>query len=236
MASRNGMVARDEIDRFRFDSVGRPPGMSVLDRLASALGRADEGPNIALARDLAMSGDRGDVAILAGALADAPRPIRSDAIKALYELGALRPELIRPHADAFLAALDSRENRLVWGALAALDSLAAAYPDMIAAHLPEILTAAERSSVIAMDKTVSMLATLAALPGPAAPPAWERLLAILRDAPVNQVAMYAEAALRAAPMRDWAALDAVVRMRLAGIAQPAKRARLERVLRQLAKL
>jgi hypothetical protein len=66
--------------------------------------------------------------------------------------------------------------------------------------------------------------------------AWERLLAILRTAPVNQVAMYAEAALRAAPGNDPAALAAIVRMRRDGIALPAKRARLEKVLRRLAKI
>ncbi|MEA3014674.1 MAG: hypothetical protein QOD42_3219 [Sphingomonadales bacterium] len=81
-----------------------------------------------------------------------------------------------------------------------------------------------------------MLATLASLPGPAAPEAWRRLLFILKNAPVNQVAIYAEAALRAAPGRDPAALAEMVRTRLAGIAQPAKRARLEKVLRRLARL
>ena len=209
--------------------------MSVLDRLASALGRRDEGPNCELAAELARTGDAADIALLAAALERAAKPVRSDAIKALYELGALRPELIRPHADAFLAAMNSRDNRLAWGALTALDALAAAYPDLIAAHLPEIVAAAERSSVIAMDKAVSMLATLAARPDPA-PAAWGRLLAIVRTAPVNQTPMYAEAALRAAPRNDPAALAAVVRTRLDGIGHRAKRARLEKVLRGLAKL
>lgn len=209
--------------------------MSVLDRLASALGRRDEDPNIALAAELARTGDAGDVALLAEALESGPSAIRSDAIKALYELGALRPDLIRPHAEVFLAAMNSRQNRLAWGALTALDTLAAAYPELIAAHLPGIIEAAGRGSVIAKDKAVSMLATLAALPEPAAG-AWERLLAILRTAPVNQMAMYAEAALRAAPGHDPAALAGIVRTRLDGIAQPAKRARLEKVLRRLAKM
>jgi hypothetical protein len=210
--------------------------MSILDRLACAMGRRDEEPNVALARALAGSGAAEDVAALADALATAPRSVRHDAIKALYELGALRPEMIHPHADAFLAAMNGSDNRLVWGALAALDTLAAHDPALIAAHLPAILDAAERGSVIAKDKAVSMLATLAALPGPAAPVAWAALLATLRGAAVNQIAMYAEATLRAAPMNDPAALAAVVRARLESIATPARRARLEKVLRRLAKL
>ncbi|MEA3044052.1 MAG: hypothetical protein QOH47_1890 [Sphingomonadales bacterium] len=209
--------------------------MSVLQRLASALARRDEAPNIALARSLAATGNAGDVAALADTLSSAPRPVRHDAIKALYELGALRPEQIRPHADSFLAALEGSDNRLVWGAMAALDTLAAADPGLIAAHLPEILAAAERGSVIAKDKAVSMLATLASLPKPV-PGAWNALLAILRDAPVNQTAMYAEAALRAAPMNEPTALAAMVRTRRDDIAHPAKRARLDKVLRRLASL
>jgi hypothetical protein len=81
-----------------------------------------------------------------------------------------------------------------------------------------------------------MLATLAPPPGPAAPEAWQGLLAILGDAPVNQVAMYAEAALRAPPAHDPAALAEMVRRRLARIAAPARRARLEKVPRRLARL
>lgn len=209
--------------------------MSALDRLACALGRGDEEPNIALARELAASGDAAEIAALADALATAPRPVRHDAIKALYELGALRPDLIRPHAAAFLAAMNGADNRLVWGALAALDSIAASDPALIAGHLPQILAAAERGSVIAKDKAVSMLATLAALPG-ASPEAWPALLAIVEGAAVNQAAMYAEAALRAAPANDPRTLAEVVRARRETIAQPAKRARLDKVLRKLAKL
>jgi len=208
---------------------------SVLDRLAGALGRRDEEPNIALARDLADSGDVAGVAALAAALGTAPRPVRHDAIKALYELGALRPDLVRPHAGAFLAAMNGPDNRLVWGALAALDTLAPYDPGLIAAHLPEILAAAERGSVIARDKAVSMLATLASQDEPV-PGAWPALLAMVRGAAANQAAMYAEAALRAAPMNDPTALADAVRTRRDGIAAPAKRARLDKVLRRLAKL
>ena len=208
---------------------------TVLERLASALGRADEAPNVALARELAESGDAAGTAALAEALSSAPRPIRHDAIKALYELGALRPDLIRPHIGAFLAALGGADNRLVWGAMTALDALAADDPEPVAAHLPDILAAAERGSVIAKDKAVSILVRVAARTGPAAAGAWEELLLMLRGAAVNQTPMYAEAALEAAAMHDPAALAEVVRDRLAGFAAPAKRARLEKVLRRLAK-
>lgn len=210
--------------------------MSVLDRLAGALGRNDEVPNVELAEDLAASGDNGAIAELAAAIAGTDKAVANDAIKVLYELGERKPELIAPHAEAFFAALTSRNNRMVWGALSALDAIAAAVPDVIAARLPEILAAADRSSVIAKDKTVSMLAALARGGGKAADVAWDRLTAILRTSAVNQTPMYAEAALTAAQQHDPAELAAIVDMRLAGIAQPAKRKRLDKVLKKLARL
>jgi hypothetical protein len=133
------------------------------------------------------------------------------------------------------AALKSRNNRLAWGALTALDTLAAADPKLIADHLPEILDAADRGSVIAKDKAVSMLATLASLPQPV-PAVWQRLVEILRTSADNQTPMYAEQALRAAPTNDPAMLAEVVQARMERMHQPAKRARLEKVLRRLARL
>lgn len=208
--------------------------MSVLEKLASALGRNDEVPNIELAAELAKSGDTAAIATLAGGLLGRVTAVQNDAIKVLYEIGAVRPEFIRPHADAFFDALKSRNNRLVWGAMTALDTLAATAPDRIAGRLPEILDAADRGSVIAKDKAVSILATLAAQPRPVVA-AWERLIAILHTSADNQTPMYAELALRAAPMNDAAALIEVIQLRMERMGQPAKRARLEKVLRSLAK-
>ncbi|PLP56931.1 hypothetical protein CYK37_22025 [Mesorhizobium loti] len=202
----------------------------VLARLASALGRGDEKPNQELAADLAAGGSADEIAVLAHALATATKPIRHDAIKVLYEIGALRPELIAPHVAAFLAALKSRDNRIVWGTLTALDTLATTVPDVITTHLPDILDSADRGSVIAKDKAVSMLATLAVNGNSFA---WQRLLAILRTSADNQTPMYAEQALRAAPVQDASILAEVVRMRADAIPQPAKRARLDKVLRRL---
>lgn len=209
--------------------------MSVLQRLASALGRSDEVPNQELAAELAGSGDAAAIAELAAAAMRGPKPVRHDAIKVLYEIGEKRPELIAAHRDGFVAILSDRDNRMVWGALCALDALAGTEPDFIAAHVPAILAAADRGSVIAMDKTMSMLAKLAARPGKGRF-AWERLLVVLRTSAVNQTPMYAELALTAVAANDNGELAEVVRYRLENIDLPAKRARLEKVLRKLEKL
>jgi len=207
--------------------------MGVLDRLANSLGRNDEQPNIALAEALAASGDTAAVAELVLALAGRDRAAANNAVKVLYEIGERRPELIAPHAGAFFDALNSGNNRLVWGGLSALAAITASRPEAVAVRLPEILVAAGRSSVIAKDRTVAILATLAAMPD-SAPDAWTLLLDALRTSAANQTPMYAEMALQAAPANDPAALAGVIGRRLADIGPPAKRARLEKVLRKLA--
>jgi hypothetical protein len=203
--------------------------VSVLARLASALGRRDEQPNVALARDLALRRDRAAVAELARALATAPRPLQHDAIKTLYELGAIAPELLAPHLAALFEALKCRSNRVVWGALTALDTLAALEPGRVARRLPAILAAARAGSIIGRDRTVSLLVKLAqAGHARRARPALRELLATAAD---HQFPLYLEMAAAVPPPHD--DLRALLGRRLPGVTTPARRRRLARVARRL---
>ena len=206
---------------------------SVLDQLASALGRNDEEPNVELAEKLAAKPDKTAIAELVAVLKTGPAATANDAIKVLYELGEHRPELIADCADAFFATLLSKNNRLVWGGMSALDTVATVSAATLAKRLPEILAAAEKGSVIAKDKAVSILAKLvAARRGDKALPV---LLAMVESAAVNQLPMYAEMAAPAIDRAHRAAFTAIISKRLQTIEQPAKRARLEKLLRKLAK-
>lgn len=204
--------------------------MSVLDRLASALGRADEEPNIALARDLVATADTGAIAELVAALTGATPALKSDAIKTLYEIGALRPELIAPHADAFLALLDSSSNRLVWGAMTALDAIATVAPGPIKDHLPQIIAAADRGSVIAKDHCMALLVKLAKAGN--ADIACPILLHRLADSATNQFPSYAEAIAPVLPPPQRPGFIAILRQRLSVIAQDSKRRRVEKLLQK----
>ncbi len=205
--------------------------ISVLDQLASALGRHDERPNVELAETLAASGDKAAIVVLVSVLITAKTPIQNDAIKVLYEIGERRPELVAPHADAFLALLTSGSNRNVWGALTAIDTITPLAAKTIANHLDAILAAADKGSVIAKDKAVAILAKLAAVGF--ADNAVPILLATLKTAAVNQLPMYAETTAPVISPAHTAAFRAVLEKRLPGIPQPAKRARIEKVLRKL---
>jgi hypothetical protein len=207
--------------------------LSVLDKLASALGRNDERPNVELAEALATKPNAAAVAELVGTLSTGAVAVSNDAIKVLYELGERRPELIAPHAAAFLRLLASKNNRNVWGSLQAIETITSLQPDEVLAALPAIVAAADKGSVIAKDKAVAILVKLAAAGhgGKAVPVLLERL----RDAAPNQFPMYAE---QVATVIDAASRDAFIRMlddRLAKIDAPAKRARIEKILRKLRK-
>ncbi|MDO8360354.1 MAG: hypothetical protein Q7T08_09980 [Devosia sp.] len=205
--------------------------MSILDQLASALGRNDEQPNIALAETLAAKPDAEAVAELVEALSAGTAAQKSDAIKVLYELGERRPEAVADHAAAFIALLGSRNNRLVWGAMHAVASVTPLRAKEVAAALPAILAAADKGSVIAKDHAMSILSRLA-LAGYAS--ALPILLDRLETAAPNQFPMYCEMALPAVTPAHRARFRAILEGRLAKIEQKAKRARVEKVLRKLA--
>lgn len=139
--------------------------MSVLNRLASSLGRRDEVPNQELARELAGARDRAAISEIAVNLWNKDRDIQADCIKVLYEIGALDPQLIADLAEDFVRLLRSKNNRLVWGGMTALAEVAKVNPQGIFKHLEEIQNAKEAGSVITVDNAISVLAHTAAANG-----------------------------------------------------------------------
>jgi hypothetical protein len=142
----------------------------------------------------------------------------------------LKPELVAPHAPAFLKLLSGKNNRNVWGALQAIETITSLQPAAVLAQLPAILVAADKGSVIAKDKAVAILVKLAAAGhGSKVLPV---LLERLDGAAPNQFPMYAE---QAQPVIDAAHREAFVRLletRLTSIEASAKRTRVEKVLRR----
>lgn len=136
--------------------------MSVLNRLASPLGRRDEVPNQELARDLAARKDKDGIREIAENLWNKDKNLQADCIKVLYEVGILAPELISDYAEDFVKLLRSKNNRLVWGGMTALAEVATVNPDAVFKHLDEIKKAKETGSVITVDNAISTLAHTAA--------------------------------------------------------------------------
>ncbi len=206
--------------------------MSIAGRLASALERNDEAPNIELAEALARTGNKDEIAELAGLLTAGPNPVRHDAIKSFYELGERRPDLIAPYLDQLVDLLGTNDNRMLWGTMSALAALAPTHAEALMPHLNHILDAADRSSVIAKDKCMVILAALNSddrFAGIITPVLLDRV----RHAATNQTPMYAEIAAPTIRPADKPAFREVVEQRLAAMSYPAKRKRLEKVLKAL---
>ena len=166
--------------------------MSVLDQLATALGRRDEVPNQELAQRIVRERNAAAVQELVENLEHQNKAIPSDCIKVLYEIGAANPDLIAKYYKEFGKLLESKNNRLVWGAMIALDTIVLKQPKGVHGMLSKILKTADTSgSVIARDHAVGILAKLATLK-PYRRDCVALLIEQLMSCPDNQFPMYVE--------------------------------------------
>jgi hypothetical protein len=205
--------------------------VSVLSKLASSLGRRDEKPNEALAAAIVKAKNRVAIAELVANLANTNKAIQSDCIKVLYEIGEREPALIAKYAAEFGGLLGSKINRLVWGAMTALDAIAAEDPKGVHGQLSKILVAAEAGSVIARDHAVGVLIKLAGhkqFAGECLPLLFDQL----KRCPGNQLAMYAERSLPAISEKQLPEFARILSDRLDGLAKESQRSRLRKVLKR----
>jgi hypothetical protein len=135
--------------------------MTALEHIAHFQNRRDEVPNQELARELVASKDRDAICEIAENLWNANKGIQADCIKVLYEIGYLDPGLIAEYAEDFIKLLHSRNNRLVWGAMIALGTVASLKPQVVISHLDEIEKVMDKGSVITVDNGVQVLARAA---------------------------------------------------------------------------
>ena len=135
--------------------------MTVLDKLSGALDRRDEATQCRAGRNHCCQRQPGGRGRTGGAVRIGPVRQANDAIKVLYEIGARNPELIAAQCPVFSQALRSTNNRQVWGAMTAIDTVAERRADALVAELPAIIDAADKGSVIAKDHCNSILVKLA---------------------------------------------------------------------------
>lgn len=208
--------------------------MSVLGKLAVALNRRDEVPNQELAQEIARTKDKRAVKELVENLTNKDKNIQSDCIKVVYEIGAREPALIAPYYREFGKLLDSKNNRLVWGAMIALDSITLKEPTGVYGLLGKVLTVADSGSVITRDHAVGILAKLGAMKqytDRCVPLLIEQLM----SCPNNQFPMYAEMSLALVDNKNSAALQKVMTHRLANLEKESQKKRVAKVITRLMK-
>lgn len=205
--------------------------MPVLDRIAHFQNRRDEVPNQELARQLAETEDRQGIQEIAANLWNKEPAIQSDCLKVLYEIGYLKPELVSTYAADFLKLLRSRNNRLVWGAMIALSTIAPLAADAIDPHRDQVIKAIQRGSVITVDAGVLTLAHLAASSQERRQAIFPYLLTHLQTCRPKDVPQHAEKIVIAVDAHNKDAFIAILQKRLEDATTP-QAARLKKVIRQ----
>ena len=136
--------------------------MSVLNKIAYYQVRRDEVPNQVVARELAQTQNAADICEIVDNLGNQEPNVQSDCLKVLYELGYLAPELISEYVEEFLKLLNHRNNRMVWGGMIALSTIAGLQAEKIFPHVDEIIKTMEAGSVITNDAGIKTLIAVAA--------------------------------------------------------------------------
>jgi hypothetical protein len=210
--------------------------MSVLDKLATSLNRRDEVPNQELARRIVRERNAAAVKELVENLNHKNKRIQGDCIKTLYEIGEANPDLIAKYYRAFGELLDSKNNRLVWGAMMALDIIALKQPKGIYSRLSKILMVTDTSgSVIARDHAVGILAKLGTLK-----PYKRNCVALLFEqllsCPNNQFPMYVEKSIPVIDADNRKRFQQIIETRMTTLDTESQKKRVAKVIKRLTKI
>ena len=204
----------------------------VINGLSSSQGRKDEGPNIALAIQLAKHEDEQGVEHLIQIVTTEKASLKHDAIKVLYETGARNPQLLSKHLKSFLEMLDSKNNRLQWGAMTAIQTITEIVPKQVYENLVQIIHAGDKGSVISRDQMMRILYKLSTHQ-PYQKDALSLLFEQLRKCPTNQLPMYAEELSNVLPSAYRNEMVSILRIRISELEKASKIKRLEKVIRSM---
>jgi hypothetical protein len=171
--------------------------VSALDKIAFFQNRRDEVPNQQLAKELAETEDCAGIKEIARNLQHKNQSVQSDCLKVLYEIGYLKPELIAEYAPEFLGLLRSKNNRMVWGAMIALATIADKKPNEIYQQLAVVTDTIENGSLITVVWGVKALAKVAAANKTYKQKIFPFLMAQLKKCIPRDVPMHAESILPA---------------------------------------
>lgn len=166
--------------------------MPVLDQIAYFKNRRDEVPNQELARELAKTHNTKGVQEIARNLWNKNRNVQSDCLKVLYEIGYLDPDLIADHVHDFIELLESKSNRMVWGAMIALATIAEKRANDIWESLDKITDAMEHGTLITVVWGVKTLAGVASTNKPYRERIFPILLSYLKTCIPRDVPTHAE--------------------------------------------
>lgn len=169
----------------------------MLNKIAFYQNRRDEVPNQQLAKELAETENKAGIKEIAMNLKHKNKSVQSDCLKVLYETGYLKPDLIADYVHEFLALLKSKNNRMVWGAMIALATIADKKPNEIYTQLDTLTTAINNGTLITIVWGTKALAKVAAANKTYKQKIFPILMAQLKKCIPRDVPMHAESILPA---------------------------------------
>ncbi|MCB9262210.1 MAG: hypothetical protein H6607_07530 [Flavobacteriales bacterium] len=122
--------------------------MTWINKIAFYRNIRNEVPNQELARELANTNNTTGIEEISNYLFDKNTSVASDCLKVLYEIGYIKPELIEAYADTFLQLLESKNNRMVWGSMIALATIAPQKADDLYKKIDLLLQTIKQGTLI----------------------------------------------------------------------------------------
>ena len=206
--------------------------MSTLEKIAFFQNRRDEVSNQLLAKELAQTKNSSGIHEIAENLVNKNKSIRSDCLKVLYEIGYLNPALIADYVDDFLKILNNKDNRMVWGAMIALATIADLRPRDIWAQIDDVIRVTEGGTVITLVWGLRALAKVAAASENYKDKIFPFLLAQIRICIPRDVPTHAESALPAVDKQNKVDFLSVLESRRSELT-PAQLTRYKKVLKRV---
>jgi hypothetical protein len=206
--------------------------MSVLDKIAYYQKRRDEVPNKELAGKLAATKDKRGIQEIADNLWHNNKSVRSDCLGVLYQIGYIKPSLIADYVDEFLKLLNDKENRMVWGAMIGLATIADERPKEIWQHIDDVINAAEHGTLITLVWGIKTLAHVAKADKRYSKKIFPVLIGHLQKCNPRDLPLHAESVRVAVDKRNQAEYLAVVQVRQSELTS-SQLARLMKMLKDL---
>jgi hypothetical protein len=207
--------------------------MTAIDLLASSLGRRDDKLNQDLAVEIIHSKRSDWVKELVDNLHHRDKNIQSDCIKVLYEIGERDAAyMIAPYCSDFGELLNSKNNRLIWGAMIALDMITLINPEGVYNLLSLIMSRIDSGSVITIDHGVRILAKLSSIKD-YAETAFPLLIEQLRKCPSKQLPMYAENSVIAVNPTNLKQFINLIQSRIPELDKDSQKERINKLIKRL---
>jgi len=209
--------------------------MKAIDLISSSLNRQDDEPNQQLANEIIRANRKDWVKELVDNLKNKDKNIQSDCVKVLYEIGERgSEEMIAPYYKEFSDLLKSKNNRLIWGAMIALDTIVLVNPKGIFELLSLIMSTIDKGSVITIDHGVGILAKLSSIKE-YTDAAFPLLIEQLKKCPSKQLPMYAEKSIIAINTDNQKQFVDLINSRIPEMDRDSQKLRLNKVLKPIVK-